>query len=129
MHPWFQIILSILPYYFDFPLDKLPNSFSESAYVLNKGEYIDIENIDRKIRLQDIRSFFLLEKNGWSYNKSIASYVPGYMLKSDKMVIDYSCSYVSVKYRENDHWVLIGKKVSSPFPMLIDVDEGRCRKK
>jgi hypothetical protein len=128
MHQLFQIILSLFPYYFDFPIDKLPNYFLESVYLLNKGRYYDINVIDKEKRIDEIRNFFKSELHGWSYYQTFVTYVPGYMLKSDNMEIDYKCSFITVNYRERGHWIVIRKKISSPFPALIDVDNHRCSK-
>jgi hypothetical protein len=123
MYTLCQIILSLLPYYFDFPVDKLPESFSETIYLSKVGKYHKFTIKDRQIRNREIKKFFDSEINGWSYYCTFISYVPEYELKSENMIINYhKDSTIIVRYRDGNKWSQIMKKVTTPFPILSDAN-------
>jgi hypothetical protein len=118
MHELIQFILSIIPFYFNFPIDKLPDHFIETVYISKNGEYQIIDIIDYTLRKNEIKLFFITELNNWSYYQTIVSYIPGYELKSDNMIIEARESFVVVRYKEGEHWIQIMKETSHPFPIL-----------
>ena len=118
-----------MPYYFDFDINILNSYFLESIYIVETGEYKKIDIIDNTKRMDDIKKYFISEIHGWKYEYSVSSIVPGYILSSNDVEIDYKCSFITAKYRDGDDIIIIGKKVSTPFPVLCNIDESTCPKK
>jgi len=121
MNTLLQIVLSLLPFHTNFPVDKIPPKFAESIYidVINYKIYVG----DNGKRMDDIIRYFIREKDGWEYSFSLANYVPGYLLMSDTMEIDYRAPYMYINYKDLEKLVSINKKVTSPFPMFLDSNE------
>ena len=120
MNALFQLILSILPLHIDFPLDKIPSQFNEAIYICGHSYKIHVDDYEK--RRSDIVSYLSSEINGWSYYFTIYPYVPNYIFTSDIMKIDYDYKnfHMYVSYGNKGDRVFIEKKLTSPFPMLLN---------